>query len=73
MSADPPCGDVLIVEAYDPVDGTMQGWYALFAPVTGEIVLVRDAHQPRRFVITQAAFWTLVAKLEAGGARPANP
>ena len=80
MSADEQPGDVVIAEAYDPVDGRMTkgGWYCVFAhreyiviahgPMT---VFVPGGTEPDRWVrMPPAAFWTLVAKLEAAGCRP---
>jgi hypothetical protein len=73
MGASEPTGNVVIAEAYDPVDGTMHGWYAAFMYETDVRLVKRGSgmlHCQETIIMPNAAFWTLVAKLETAGCRP---
>jgi len=63
MPSDPVIGEGVIVEAYYPIDGTMDGWWTLH--YGAEQVGITHRGSGRRMVIARPAFDVLVEKLQA--------
>ena len=68
MASDPVIGAGVLAESYDPIDGLMTHWHTVHMGET--LTGITDRGTGCRIVMTTAAFWVLVDKLERAGVRP---